>query len=741
MADLIIRIAGDMKKFDDALDAVEKRTESLSTNLSGIALGAGAAFAGLTAEIGLAVHAFAESQAATRTLTQAMQNAGVFSERLRDNYTKQAAALQELTGVDDDAIVSAQAQLQARIGQKEITKELTTAILDLAEGRKIDLASAADYIAKGINGQTAALQKLGIEVDKSADAGTRQKQIIDEVSRAYGGQAAEANKGLGALRGLRSAFADIQEELGMRFAPSIEKSLVVLTKFLRETKDDKGMLDLIANGIKVGTILTGLITVGATAGAAFVKLRGYWQAAALAAEGLGAAASGGLTVVLSALIFAVYEFVTDWDGSMKKLAGSWAGFCAQFFALAKGVEDVFNGLMQLVTGGGGSQLEKGLAQMSKALFDQTVFTEAYYKRIKEMDAEQAKGRESQDKKKADAAAASAEKERAQLARTNALERATEQLRLAEAQGASTKFIALKKAELEQLKLLADENFKGDRAAVGARAAELRAFEATQASNDFAQKAAFHQQVLDQNAEFQAMTKEQQDLFLEQNRAALEEQALTGTTAQAAAAKESLQKQIEHNNAYLLNHQKFGKAYAELDKAVNSERVTAARGLFGQLAAMQESSNDVLKTIGKAGAITSITIDTARSVVSAYRGAIEAFGPIFGPIIGGTASAALIAFGAEQIGKVTAARDGGLITGGVPGRDSVPAMLSPGELVVPERSYEEVVSSVASRREGGSSSSSGGGVAHVILELKGELMDFIEAQLVERERLGLSIQGA
>jgi hypothetical protein len=35
---------------------------------------------------------------------------------------------------------------------------------------------------------------------------------------------------------------------------------------------------------------------------------------------------------------------------------------------------------------------------------------------------------------------------------------------------------------------------------------------------------------------------------------------------------------------------------------------------------------------------------------------------------------------------------------------------------------------------------GGGSTEIVLSLKGELMDFIEAQLIERGRLGLSVQG-
>jgi len=43
--------------------------------------------------------------------------------------------------------------------------------------------------------------------------------------------------------------------------------------------------------------------------------------------------------------------------------------------------------------------------------------------------------------------------------------------------------------------------------------------------------------------------------------------------------------------------------------------------------------------------------------------------------------------------------GGIVTGGISGRDSVPAMLMPGELVAPAKNFDEVVNAVSSQREG------------------------------------------
>jgi hypothetical protein len=110
-------------------------------------------------------------------------------------------------------------------------------------------------------------------------------------------------------------------------------------------------------------------------------------------------------------------------------------------------------------------------------------------------------------------------------------------------------------------------------------------------------------------------------------------------------------------------------------------------------------------------------------------------------LGIAAAGAVIAYGGERISGVLAAAEGGLISGGIPGVDSVPAMLMPGELVTPARNFEEVVNAVANQRAGQNQESSSGGIAEVVISLKDDLVDFIEARLIERQRLNISMAGA
>ena len=86
------------------------------------------------------------------------------------------------------------------------------------------------------------------------------------------------------------------------------------------------------------------------------------------------------------------------------------------------------------------------------------------------------------------------------------------------------------------------------------------------------------------------------------------------------------------------------------------------------------------------------IKEGEAIISAARGALGViensgefignFGPIAGPIAMGAEIALMVALASAQISQIESAKMayGGIVRGGTPGIDSVPAMLMPGELV-------------------------------------------------------------
>lgn len=167
------------------------------------------------------IDAFKENEDAVKSLNQAMINAGTFSAELQNEYLDMASALQKVTTFGDEQIISAQALLQAHVGSKKVTEELTRATLDFATAKKMDLASAAELIGKSISSETNALGRYGIQLDEAAAKSDKLGAVVSALDKKFGGQAEAAARGLGAIDRLKNSFSDLMEVIGERLAPIV----------------------------------------------------------------------------------------------------------------------------------------------------------------------------------------------------------------------------------------------------------------------------------------------------------------------------------------------------------------------------------------------------------------------------------------------------------------------------------------------------------------------------------------
>lgn len=214
-----------------------------------------------------------------------------------------------------------------------------------------------------------------------------------------------------------------------------------------------------------------------------------------------------------------------------------------------------------------------------------------------------------------------------------------------------------------------------------------------------------QAILDE--ELAALDAEQRAALRQRDIDELNSQVMTEEQIRNEAAKKKLQKKVDERNQFLRDEQKFGTQYAQLQQILNSTQLAMASQAANALVGMQQSKNNTLKTIGKAAGLTQLGIETATTAMSAY-GSLAPI-PFVGPALGAAAAAAVIAYGAERASAILSANEGGMVpnvAGAVRGVDSVPASLTPGELVVPAQNFEEVVDSVATTRGGGSAGGPG-----------------------------------
>ena len=729
-SELVIRISGDIKNYEEALDKATKETDDLSGTLKEVAQASAAAFAVLTAEIGLSVAAYKESQQVVNGLNQALQNQGIFSKSLSKQYQDQASELQALTGISDEAIISAQTQLQGYLGQATASKQLTQSILDLAAAKKIDLSSAAEVVGKAIDGNSAALKKMGIEVDDNGTKQERLTEITEKLSQRFGGQAEAAGKGLGSLNKLKESFGNLQEAIGERFAPIIEKVSTFFSDLFQKISESKALTDFIVSVLGAGAVVTGLIAALSAGGVAFLAIKAAMTAAKIemeltqiAVRGLVGATGLGLILIIAA------EIYLNWNTIWPRMQAVFAAFADNVGALLGNLGGLLKSVFTLDLDGIKANLS-GLKETLKKGFEEATRDLKIPTPESDEDQQNAAAKAAADK-------AAAEKRRQENANL-AAKKASNAALLLESQRATEEEIQLKKEEAQLYQQLRDEDNAANRAAIQQKIDDNKFLQEQNNEDVKAQQAAFNDEILAQNEEYQALDDAQKEEFRIRNQAALTAQVQSENQIRQQGALERAQIQAKEHNTFLINQQKFGTAYATINQIMNSTIVQGTAKAFGELAALQQSSNATLKGIGKVAATAQIVIKTAESAMNIYAGFSTI--PIIGPILGVAGAAAAVAFGAEQVGKVNAAADGGLLEGGIPGVDSIPVLAQQGELVVPRQNFDEVVGAVAAQRAGTAGAAApadGGGNQTLEITLKDQLIEFIEMKLIERSRLGFS----
>lgn len=232
-------------------------------------------------------------------------------------------------------------------------------------------------------------------------------------------------------------------------------------------------------------------------------------------------------------------------------------------------------------------------------------------------------------------------------------------------------------------------------------------------------------------ELNALTQEQRDALDEEDILKAQTTIQTKRDIEKAAATEQLQENIKRRNQFLKDEIKFGTEFAKIRQFFSGQEILLADQTAGQLVQLTQSKNAQLKAIGKAAALVQIGIKTAEGAISAYS-ALAGI-PIVGPALGAIAAGALIAFGTEQAAAVTAAQRGGIVPNGNGGsNDRIPALLQPGELVVPAPLAPDFIQAVGRPDP---ESGVGGSQTQVIIGFTDEAIPYIEQKLLERRAIG------
>jgi len=743
--DLSIKIGADSSAVVSSLASIATSLEQLQAKLNETAstgkeveagLGlekigelSGEVFDKLKEKLTEAIAAYGQEEDASKRLAATLQNQGIYSDDLVNSYNEYAESVSHLTGIQEAEITKAQAVAQGFLGQVPVTEDLTQAIADLSVQQGVSMPQAAAELGKAVGEGTGQLLRMGLQFTSTDTEADRLQKTLDFVKLKAGGMAEEANTGIGSIKGLQNAFDEANVALGEKFAPAVEYVVKTLTDFITPSEDSSEELENFKAAMLVATLaVTGLGVAVPIVGQVLIAAR-----AALAAFNLELETTkiviGGIvfTVIIAALtemylhwqtigpaIMAVVQTMADGIG---KLFG-WLrdtivsviqpviDFVSNAFTgLKTFIMPVIQNIVDFVVAGfkalGGVIAAAFNIDVNKIKQNLDAVKKTFDTHLAQNNASvlaaQKKSHQEQDKNKADFASKETAQKNAHDALLLQLQKAQNALMQAELDGASDAEINLKKQQIEILKELTNKKNGEDKALL-----EQRLAENIQAQKDHDVQEAEQQKTLDEleidtQKEFGARKQQ-----IDSTQGADETNAhlariKTKEDIQSDAYNKELDRQIDANNKFLEEQNRYGTIYASINKMMHSAIYEGTDKATGELAQLTQSKNKELKAIGQAASVAQIIIKAGESAMNVYAGFSAIPPPFIGIPLGIAGATAALAFGYEQVRNVMSAADGGVITGGVAGQDSVPAMLMPGELVVPAKNFEETVTSIAQSR--------------------------------------------
>ena len=216
--DVEIKITADPKNAEEGFKKTQtsfgKMADGIKKHRKAIGVGLTALGAGITALGASAVKSAQAEAIGIAQLDVALKNVGTSYDSQAAAIERVIAAQQNKTNFGDEAQREALMGLISVSGDYEAAMAALPAVLDLAAGKGMDLGAASTLVARAIGGETSALTRYGIEVEKGATA----TEVITAIMEKFGGQAEAAAD---PMVQLKNRVGDLQQEFGKALLPAL----------------------------------------------------------------------------------------------------------------------------------------------------------------------------------------------------------------------------------------------------------------------------------------------------------------------------------------------------------------------------------------------------------------------------------------------------------------------------------------------------------------------------------------
>jgi hypothetical protein len=271
-----------MKSVGDEAGSLGKKVTDLLPSMKTVALAGAAAFGAVAAAAYGAVQAAAQDEQSQKKLADQLRRTTQATDEQIAAVEQHISKQMMLTGVTDDELRPAMANLVRAIGDVNAAQQALILAQDISAATGKDLESVSLALGKAYNGSITALTKLGVPLDQAAVKSKNLTQLTKSLQDQFGGAAADsADTFSGRLRILQVSLGEAVEGIGYALLPAaemlvafVQKRVVpVIQAFSDKLAAGGGLRDaLIAGAAQMGTFAFQVISIAEKIAVGFVTL-------------------------------------------------------------------------------------------------------------------------------------------------------------------------------------------------------------------------------------------------------------------------------------------------------------------------------------------------------------------------------------------------------------------------------------------------------------------------------------
>lgn len=220
---LKLTFLGDVSNLTNSLKTAENKTGDFGTQMEGIGKKVGLAMAAAAAAVGAyavklgidGVKAAMEDEAAQERLATTLRNVTNATDTQIASVEEWITKTQLLYGISDSELRPALDRLVRATGSVGEAQKLTNLAMDAAAGTGKSVEAIANALGRAYEGNTTALGKLGLGIEKTELKTMSFDEIVKKLSDTFAGQASkQAETFEGKVRRLGEAWGEAKETVG-----------------------------------------------------------------------------------------------------------------------------------------------------------------------------------------------------------------------------------------------------------------------------------------------------------------------------------------------------------------------------------------------------------------------------------------------------------------------------------------------------------------------------------------------